>query len=313
LSFANEVDQIAPPGKLSEKGLAQFHRNLASVSGPLRKKALDTWMDAYRKAVSAEALSPAIPEIADRLADEGVASPGRAQGYRGHWRLAGLASDGGSDGQSKALEKVRDRLSKNPADAAAWVDYGNLLWGSGKSQLARLAYERALQLNPKSTSALNNRGVVLLSAAGAQEDWVAASEALTLFQKALKEDEFFNPSKINRALLLNYYRLFERAKPLFEQVLVRNSFADAQQGLAIALQGTGDLAGASAAFKKASDQGASSSDFATLYHQAARAGSAQANDCLSALSDLKSGSLEGFERDAYERLKQVCTNNKEKP
>jgi tetratricopeptide (TPR) repeat protein len=309
LSFANEVDQIAPPAKLSDKGIEQFKKNLSSVSAPLRKKAIDTWADAYRKAVSAEALSPVIPEIADRLADEGARVPGRAQGFRGGWRLAGAPSDGGAEGESKALEKVRDRLTRNPADSSAWVDYGNLLWGAGKLQLSRLAFDRALQLNPKSAAALNNRAVVLLSSKEGAEDWMTASESLTLFQKALKEDEFFAAAKVNRGLLLNYYRLFERAKPLFEQVLVRNSLSDAEQGLAVALQGLGDSAGANAAFKKASAQGAQSSGFASLYHRAAQVGPSNSSECLDALSDLKSSALSGFERDAYERLKQVCTTN----
>jgi tetratricopeptide (TPR) repeat protein len=267
-------------------------------------------MDAYRKAVSAEALSPVIPEIADRLADEGAKTPGRAQGFRGGWRLAGLASDGGAEGQAKALDKVRDRLARNPSDAAAWVDYGNLLWGSGKPKLSRLAYDRALQLSPKNAAALNNRAVVLLNTQGGAEDWVTASESLVMFQKALKEDEFFTAAKVNRGLLLNYYRLFERAKPLFEQVLVRSPLSDAQQGLAVALQGLGDSAGAHAAFQKAIAQGASHSSFAALYHQAARVASTQSSECLDALSDLKSESLTGFERDAYERLKQTCSANK---
>jgi tetratricopeptide (TPR) repeat protein len=305
-NFASEVDQISPPAKLSDKGLEQFKKNLASVSAPLRKKALDTWADAYRKAVSAEALSPVIPEIADRLADEGIRVPGRAQGFRGGWRLAGLSSDG----DTQSMDKVRDRLAKNPSDSSAWVDYGNLLWGSGKPQLSRLAYERALQLNPKNASALNNRAVVLLSTKDGQEDWMVASEALATFQRALKEDEFFAAAKVNRGLLLNYYRLFERAKPLFDQVLVRNQLADAEQGLGVALQGLGNSAGANAAFQKAIAQGASSSSFTSLYHKAAQIGPSRSSECLDALSDLKSSTLSGFEADAVERLKQACTMNK---
>ncbi len=310
LAFANEVDQISPPNQLSEKGLEQFRKNLASVSAPLRKKALDTWMDAYRKAVSAESLSPVILEIADRLAEDGARVPGRAQGFHGGWRLSGIASDGGTEGDSKALEKTRDRLTRNPADSSAWVDYGNLLLGMNKSRLSGLASDRALQLNPKNTAALNNRAVVLLMSSGGQEDAMTVSEAHAMFQKALKEDEFFVAAKVNRALLLNYYRLFERAKPLFEQVLVRNPLLEAQLGLAVALQGMGDLDGANSAFQKASALGASDSSFALLYHRAARVGPAKASECLDALSDLKIDSMTGFERDAFERLKQVCTSSK---
>src|SRR5262249_46835677 len=160
-------------------------------------------------------------------------------------------SNGGSDGESKAFEKTRDRLLRNPSDGAAWIDYGNLLWGSGKPGLARIAYDRALQINPKSPAALNNGAVVRLSQINGEEDWQVAAEALTHFQQSVKLDEFFVPAKINRALLLNYYRLFARAKPLFEQALTRSSLSDAQEGLAIALQGMGDGTGAAAAFEKA--------------------------------------------------------------
>jgi tetratricopeptide (TPR) repeat protein len=139
---------------------------------------------------------------------------------------------------------------------------------------------------------------------------MVASESLAAFQKALKEDEFFAAAKVNRGLLLNYYRLFERAKPLFEQVLVRNQLADAEQGLGVALQGLGDSAGANSAFQKAIAQGSSSSNFASLYHKAAQLGPSHSSECLDALSDLKSSELSGFEAYAVERLKQICTTTK---
>jgi tetratricopeptide (TPR) repeat protein len=306
--FANDVDQILPPGKMSEKAIEQFRKNLTSVSGPLRKKALDTWVDAYRKAVSAEALSPVIPEIADRLSDEGMKVPGRAQGYHANWRLAGAT--GGDAGGGKGSEDVQNRLMKNPSDAMAWLEYGNILWDSGKTQLSRLAFDRALQLNPKNAAAINNKAVAMISAKGAAEDWIVASEALAMFQKALKLDEFLVAAKMNRGLLLNYYRLFEKSKPLFEQVLVRNALSDAQLGLAVSLQGMGDAAGAQSAFQKAFSQGASSSGFAALYHQASSAQNASPTACLSTLSDLKSESLEGFEREAVIRLKRACESKK---
>jgi tetratricopeptide (TPR) repeat protein len=173
-----------------------------------------------------------------------------------------------------------------------------------------LAFDRALQLNPKNAAAINNKAVAMISAKGAAEDWIVASEALAMFQKALKLDEFLVAAKMNRGLLLNYYRLFEKSKPLFEQVLVRNALSDAQLGLAVSLQGMGDAAGAQSAFQKAFSQGASSSGFAALYHQASSAQNASPTACLSTLSDLKSESLEGFEREAVIRLKRACESKK---
>src|SRR6185437_14524196 len=105
---------------------------------------------------------------ADHLADAGASFPRRAQGVRGKFRLAGIAADGGADGREAALAKVRARLEKNTTDVSAWIDYGNLLWGSGKPLLAKIMYDYALTLSPDNASALNNRGV--LEASQNEED-----------------------------------------------------------------------------------------------------------------------------------------------
>ena len=158
--FADDVDGIAPPANADEEGLVQFRKGLTKFSSPLREQAIRSWREAYTKAVSSELLSPAVPEIADRLADARSPFPARAQGPRGQLRLAGLPTDGGKDSVPAALQKTRDKLLKNAENADAWVDYGNLLWGSGKPQLAKIAYDRALSLSHKNAPALNNRAVI---------------------------------------------------------------------------------------------------------------------------------------------------------
>src|SRR5690606_19020716 len=104
--------------------------------------------------------------------------------------------------------------------------------------LARLAYDRALDLDAKNVGALNNRAVVLLSGSG-QEDWAAAAQAAALLSKALEHERLFTAAQMNRAALLNYYRIFAKARPLWEQVTARIRAADAHDGFAIALFGSG--------------------------------------------------------------------------
>ena len=304
LRFAEEVDGIEVPAGATPQQLAQFKKQISSVSGPIRRKAIETWMESYAKAAAAEALSPAIPEIADRLAEQKVPGFGRAQGPRGKFRLAGAPSDGGS----AALEKVRERLLKNAQDSSAWVDYGNLLWGQGKPGLAKLAYERAVGLSARNAAALNNRAVVSLSPAGAEEDWFTAIEGAEYFRRALRQDEFFIPAKVNLASLLNYYRVFKSARPLWEQSLVKAQGADIWDGHAIALQGLGRAQEAEVSFQKATSSGGSTSRFAIVFHEAARGlGSGGGERCLSRLGDLDSGSLQGFEKEAVERLRKACS------
>jgi tetratricopeptide (TPR) repeat protein len=313
LNFADEIDRINPPAQADSAAIARFRKGLSSVSDPLRRKAVASWADAYAKAAAVEALSPALPEIADHLADAKAPSPARAQGYRGRFRLAGMAATGGDLGKDKAFERTRERLGKNANDAAAWVDYGNLMWGDGKPLIARIAYERALALNPRSASALNNRGVVLISSEG-EEDWLGALRGAILFRDALKQDEYFLAAKMNRAMLLNYYRLFAKAKPAWEQVLVRDSEADVQDGLAVALQGMGNRSAAAASFAKATDAGAPSKRFVAVYHDAARMSAAGGADagakCLDRAGDLDPAELTGFEKSALEHLKSACTIQK---
>jgi tetratricopeptide (TPR) repeat protein len=310
MNFADEVDNIAPPQGADPAGVAQFKKNLESISHPLRKRAVTTWSEGYAKALSSETLSPALPEMSDRLADARAAKPSRAQGYRGKLRLAGIPADGGEVGKSGAFEKVREKLAKNSQDANAWVDYGNLLWGENRPLLGQLAYERALSLNPRNASALNNRGVALLTSDG-QENWFNALRGQILFRDALRQDEFFLPALMNRAALFNYFRLFEKAKPLWDQILPKFSGAEAQDGLAIALQGMGQLPLAEAAFRKAHEAGASDSRFSNVYHEAARhslGGGADRNEkCLDRLGDLDVTKLSGFEKSAVEHLKRTCT------
>ncbi len=306
--FADEVDAIAPPSGADAAAVQRFKTSLASISDPLRKKALATWSDGYAKAAQAEVLSPALPGIVDSLADGRSNTVARAQGPRGKLRLAGIPADGGNDGRANAFKAARERLSKNPQDAGAWLDYGNLLWGSNKPLLARLAYDRSLSLAPRYGAAMNNRAVVLLSNGG-EEDWYQANEAHQLLRDSLKIDDFFLPAKINLASLLNYYRLFAKAKPLWEQAQVKASHPDVEDGLAVAHQGLGERALASAGFEKAQEMGASRKRFANLYNEAARVAMNSgdgAESCYDKLDDLDSSELAGFEKEAAERLKRNC-------
>jgi tetratricopeptide (TPR) repeat protein len=307
MNFADELSRIQAPATFSPKGVENFKKSLESVAAPLRKKAFDLWDEAYKKADQFEAYSPALIEIADHLAAAKSKNPFRAQGARGTFRLAGMPADGGSDGLKDSLEAVRGKLLKSPQESNAWVDYGNLLWGSGKMLLAQIAYQRALSLNPQNPAALNNNAVVILSETGAEEDPLTAARSAAEFTRASKADEFFAAPKLNRALLLNYYRLFDKARPLLDQVLVHNALQEAYDGLGVSLQGLGSMTEAQSQFEKASDAGGRSSRFAMLFHKAARqAASGDVDGCLSTLDDVKEASLAGFEKDAVAHLKKDC-------
>ena len=109
VGFADEVDRIQPSPGTPPAAVEGFRKQLRSVSDPLRKKAMDTWLDAYRKALAAEVLSPALPGICDRLAELKAPTPFRAQGFHGKLRLAGMQVDG-----ELAVARAR-RFRRRPA------------------------------------------------------------------------------------------------------------------------------------------------------------------------------------------------------
>ncbi len=305
MNFADEIDQISPPSTANADSIQGFKASLKSISDPLRAKAAESWRTAYQKAVAQDLLSPVLPTIGDRLARAGISPPARAQGFRDKFRLSGQAADGGREGKGAAFERVRQTLYSNPRDVASWIDYGNLLWGDGKPLLAKIAYERALTLDPKASAALNNRGVLIVSASG-QEDWIRAAEADAFFRQALAKDELFLAAKFNRGALLNYYRLFDKSRSLWRQVAVVAPQSDALDGLAIAEQGLGDATLAKATFDRSTKAGASSNRVSNLFHEAARVATKNSSECLKVVRKLEDQTLQGFERSAVQNLKQFC-------
>ena len=304
--FADEVDAIEAPSTLQGAALDRFKKQLLSVSQPLREKAKSTWSDAYAKAASGLLLSPVLPEIADRLADFKAGLPGRAQGSRGGFVLSGLPANGGTEGSVAALSRVRSGLLKDAKDAGLWLDYGNLFWGEGKPLLAKIAYQRSLALRSKNAAALNNLAVVLMVSEG-EEDWIASSEAAASLEEALKVDDFFVAAKSNLASLMNYYRLFSRAKLLWDQVRVRHAGGAADFGLAVALQGLTQYGQAEALFQKSSGEMSYSSLVA--YHQAAQEslkGAAGAEECGSLLRKMDENAFQGFEKNSVSYLMKRC-------
>lgn len=304
MAFADEVDQIEPPKTATPETVAGFRKGLKSVSDPLRAKAIETWRTAYQKAVERELLSPVLPTIGDRLADFGATLPNRAQGFRDKYRLSGQPADGGKEGRGNAFERIRQSLVENAKNPAAWIDYGNLLWGDGKPLVAKIAYERALLLNPKAAAALNNRGVLIASGSG-QEDWIRIAEANQYFKQAIQKDELFLAARFNRGAILNYYRIFTKAKPYWTQVAAVAPQPDVLDGIAISEQGAGHFEAAEKAFARATKAGADSDRASVAYHLAARVSRSDPGKC-SKLTNRLLDETSGFERQAVQHLGELC-------
>lgn len=316
-AYAPAIEAGGPWGIAALEELAQTVRTIADdlakivpqtdqtkkLSDSLRQQSLQSLKTAFERCEREEILSPAIPRVQTPLARRGWVKGAPAQGSFGGFRISGMPANGGDSSALKSLEQVRKKLHQNGADAVAWTDYGNLLWGQGFDGVAKVAYERALASQPSNVYALNNRAVVVMSSADTAE-WTRPLEAQSLLRKALEKDSFYTVAKMNLAQLYNYYRLFRKAHAYWEQVSVKHKDGQVYAGLAISTQGLGDFAQAAAQFEKAFDHGISSSGFVGRFHEAARQKEREA--CLKGLDRVSIGDLQGLERDAVEALKEEC-------
>lgn len=302
-NFAQEISAIQPPSDLEPGKLAQFKRELASISDPLKKRALQTWKDAFEKSVRDETLSPVLPEISDRLSVAKAYQLYPAQAKRPEWQLAWV------DHSQKdwSVEQVRTELEKDLKRGDLWVLYGNTLYAQNRFRLAQIAYSRATAVDPKlSDVAQHNLALVELSLSGS-ENWKTVLEMNAVLSKNTLPTAAFN-----RASLLAYYRLFTRATP----IVSNTGFTGKVEGqrldlLALSAHATGQWKNSVQYFDEATQTGLSPTRFHTVFHEVSRmvfgAGSnADRRKCVDRTRTLFEIGLKGFEEEAAQRLKQVC-------
>ncbi len=93
-----------------------------------------------------------------------------------------------------AYQMLPPPLPPPDADANAWVDYGRALVEKNRSAEGRVAYDRAIELDPTLTRAYNNRGIALRRLG-------RLAAALADFDRALALEPDFLPSLITRAIV----------------------------------------------------------------------------------------------------------------
>lgn len=299
LSVSQDVEKVLR----DPRATPPLKQALLPVADRLAKQSLSHSRTAYEQAMRKEVLSAALPVIHDRLVDSGAPGLMRAQGARAGIKLIGMNPDGGAEGRGDALKKVRARLLQSMEDALAWIDYGNLLWGSGKPGLAKIAYQRSLVLRTRAADAQNNLAVVEINDLGL-ENWFAANDALALWKKALVWEPGNSAALFNVGHLFNYYRLFKSARPYFERVLRKVQIGEVFDELAVSSQGIGEWEQSAAYRKKAEEAGLPTDRFTARFLEA---GGASGPECASLVLKFPGvADLKGFEKSSFTRLKQRC-------
>ena len=308
LNFAEDVDRINPPDEFSEEQKAGFRKTLRTVSLPIRTKAIETLRSAYRTAVKDRILSSYTIDISHDLSEyqKGVIAP--AQG--GHWEFRLSRHD-----QTQTIGAIRKKLLSKPDSSNDWLSYGNALYRQGEFLLAKLSYERALDLDGKSADARNNLAVVSLKEQGVS-DWLSALQAKQYLRLALSQSGDLDAVRWNIAHLYDYYRLFGPSSGLWRNLLSKERTKETYLGSAmnhIALRKQRSFQSARNASQNfPGEQSLFLFHYSNAVSHFLKSTRVGMEKCGEALSEIPNNDLIEFEKKAYQRLKRTCDHWKTK-
>ena len=165
---------------------------------------------------------------------------------------------------------------------------------------------------PKNSSVLNNLAVLKARSTpdGLEDPWTATQVLGLLKDSSALETESW-VARTNRAQLLNFYGLFAPAKKIWEQAQTKVKSPVSEDGLGVALQGSGNSSSAKAAFSRATELGASPKRFAHQFHGAAVSLFQDPETCLEQVSEM-SERVGSFEKNAFDKLEETCRSWKQR-
>jgi tetratricopeptide (TPR) repeat protein len=258
-TFAVELSRAPVPHGLDQVKAEQYRHGIEQVSAPMASKAVEFLNQGYQKGLQLGVTTPTFIALTQRLARRNPREfpPAHysmnAEGNSSPLRLLGPVEDDDAKDLLKPThdwrKRIGQRLASNPKLPDSWVEFGNLETLAGRPKLARLLYEQALALAPKSAAALNNLSVVLFR----ERRNVEASQG---FAKAVEAAEFNKDVQLNYAKALLAFHHFGAAMEHLRPLAGRfPDDKDVSEALAVALLGTGQVAAAAPRFEKLDAEG----------------------------------------------------------
>jgi len=136
-----------------------------------------------------------------------VVDPKSATAHNG---LGLLAIDQGRP--SDAVSEFERATTADPNNAAYWANLGNARRAAQNGAGAEQAYRRALEIDARTTDAINGLGVLLV-------EMNRSSEAIPLFERALAAAPDFLEARLNLGIALQQSGQRERAASVYREVL----------------------------------------------------------------------------------------------
>ena len=304
LTFADQIDHADLSLATTPAAKENYKKSLAKVTAPIRDKAKALSKKAFDKAQDLNIYSPDVLNLAQDWVHDRTSLWARVQGSRPRLRVMGVPTNGGESGAEKAMSSIRAQLSAKPLEAKLWVDYANLLWGEKKTELARVAFAQALDIQPKNTAALNNLAVMEL-AGEAIDDVSAVEQADAGFKRAADTGDGAWIPKWNLAQLMNYYRLFKPALKLLETVRRTQSTEEVESAYAVSLAGAGMAREAVNAVKNAEKLDGDSPG-AKYNRTILKAAQTHGEDCVDLLDKISGPEIVSLEQKSVAMLRGAC-------
>jgi len=127
--------------------------------------------------------------------------------------------------QARALE---ERAAKNPGDAQAWAELGNVYFDAGFAERAVAAYQKSLALSPNQPDVWTDMGVM-------QRELKQVQEALKSFQQALELNPRHELARLNTGIVLLFdVKDKEGAAKAWKELLAVNPQARMPDGKSVA-------------------------------------------------------------------------------
>ncbi len=212
MKFALEIEHAPAPPKIvaDQKLLQQYLAQLQSISKKLKARAFEFMNQGYSKANQLKVISNefrsmkfAMAELNPRQFPPVDSGPIQVQSS-----IIGLKKQDDVESlrsiKNEWRKSLSDRFLKNLKYAPFWLELGNLEVLSNRIDIAKLAYEQAIQINPKYADAYSNLGLIQL----AKNNY---KEAYSLIQQASDLAELNKDIRFNLAKTLVHFHLFNSA------------------------------------------------------------------------------------------------------
>ncbi len=133
----------------------------------------------------------------------------------------------GNSEKDKMLAALETEVKKNPQNASAWTQMGNIYFDNKEYQKAIFAYQKSVEIEPNNPNVVTDLGVMYRRAG-------QSKKAVEAFDRAIQIDPKHEVSRFNKGIvLLHDLNDLDGAIKAWEELVEVNPFAMAPNGQSV--------------------------------------------------------------------------------